>query len=457
MSPARRLTRLAIARRSRHVWFSRSLWNRRFVFLVGSIAVGLAAVGFAVAATWANGVLARMLHSWPYATFVLAPAGLALCSYVSGRFFRGAEGSGIPQSIAALNYPDEGLRARLLSIRVAVGKIALTLIGLLSGASIGREGPTVQIGASIMYSLSRFTSFPHETMKRGLILAGGAAGVAAAFNAPLAGVVFAIEEMSRSFSQRTSGIVITGVIAAGIVSLSLLGNYAYFGHTSATLDLADASRVVIVCGIFGGLAGGAFARMLLAAAAGHFHGPLAALKRTRPVTFAALCGLALAVLGLASDNTIYGTGYAETSRILQHGPAIPQSFGILKLAATVVSYASGIPGGIFSPSLAVGAGLGQNVAWLLPGTSVAAVAVIGMASYFAGVVQAPITAFVIVIEMTRDSDMALPIMAASLIAHGFSRLVCPRPVYKALAKGFRPGRPAAAIEAAAGSGDKPSG
>jgi H+/Cl- antiporter ClcA len=428
MLRSRRFTRLAIARRSRHVWFSRSLWNRRFVFLVGSIAVGLAAVGFAVAATQANLLLARMLHAWPYAAFVLAPAGLALCSHVSGRFFRGAEGSGIPQSIAALNYPDAALRERLLSIRIAVGKIALTLIGLLSGASI-------------MYSLSRFTSFPHETMKRGLILAGGAAGVAAAFNAPLAGVVFAIEEMSRSFSQRTSGIVITGVIAAGIVSLSILGNYAYFGHTSATLGLGDAWRVVILCGIFGGLAGGVFSRMLLAAAAGHFHGPLAALKRTRPVAFAALCGLVLAVLGLASDNTIYGTGYAETSRILQHGAPIPQWFGILKLAATVVSYASGIPGGIFSPSLAVGAGLGQNVAWLLPGTPVAAVAVIGMASYFAGVVQAPITAFVIVIEMTRDSDMALPVMAAALIAHGFSRLVCPRPVYKALAKGFRPTRP----------------
>src|SRR3954467_10379210 len=264
--PPRRFTRLAIARRSRHVWLSRSLWNRRFVFLVGSIAVGLRAVGFAIAATYANVLLGRMLHRWPYAAFILAPLGLAACSYVSGRFFRGAEGSGIPQSIAALNYPDEALRDRLLSLRTAFGKIGLTLVGLVSGASIGREGPTVQIGAAIMYSLSRFSSFPQETMKRGLILAGGAAGIAAAFNAPLAGVVFAIEEMSRSFSQRTSGIVITAVIAAGIVALSLLGNYAYFGHTSATLDLRDAWNVVIVCGTLGGLIGGMFSRLLIASA-----------------------------------------------------------------------------------------------------------------------------------------------------------------------------------------------
>jgi H+/Cl- antiporter ClcA len=333
------------------------------------------------------------------------------------------------------------MRDRLLSLRTAAGKIGLTLLGLLSGASIGREGPTVQIGASIMYSLSRISSFPHETMKRGLILAGGAAGIAAAFNAPLAGVVFAIEEMSRSFSQRTSGIVITAVIVAGIVSLSLLGNYAYFGHTNATLSFAEGWSVVLLCGTAGGLLGGLFARAVIASGAA-LDGPLWRLKRERPVVFAALCGLALALVGFASDNTIYGTGYAETRSILQDGHVVPQSFGALKMIATIISYASGIPGGIFSPSLAVGAGFGQNAAALLGTAPVAAVAVIGMVSYFSGVVQAPITAFVIVIEMTRDSDMALPLMAASLIAYGTSRLVCPRPLYKMLAKGFRPASPA---------------
>src|SRR5689334_209182 len=114
MIDPRRLARMRIARRSRHVLLSRSLWNRRLVFLVGSIAVGLAAVGFALAATYANVLLGRMLRAWPYAAFFVAPAGLALCGYLSGRFFRGAEGSGIPQSIAALNYPDDALRERLL-------------------------------------------------------------------------------------------------------------------------------------------------------------------------------------------------------------------------------------------------------------------------------------------------------------------------------------------------------
>ncbi|HSN20779.1 MAG TPA: chloride channel protein [Usitatibacter sp.] len=432
---------MRIARRSRHVWLSRSLWNRRLVFIVGSIAAALAAVGFALAATWCLEVLGRLLRGRPWVAFVLAPAGLALVSWLSRRYFRGAEGSGIPQTIAALAYPDSPVRGRLLSLRIAVGKIGLTLLGLLSGASIGREGPTVQIGASIMYALNRFSSFPHESMKRGLILAGGAAGIAAAFNAPLAGVVFAIEEMSRSFSQRTSGIVITAVIIAGIVSYALLGDYAYFGRTAATLDFATGWNVVVLCGTLGGLLGGTFSRLLIASAGG-LEGPFATFRRGRPVLFAALCGLAIAILGYASEGTIYGTGYAETRRILQEGGGIPLGFGVLKLLATVVSYVTGIPGGIFSPSLAVGAGLGQDIAAFLPAAPVGAVAVIGMVAYFSGVVQAPITAFVIVVEMTRESEMALPLMAASIIAYGFSRLVCPQPVYKALSKAFRPSRAA---------------
>ena len=432
-----RARRRRMARRSRHVWLSRALWNRRLVFLAGSVVVGLVAVAFALAATAANYALHLILERWPWAPFVLAPAGFAAISHLSRRYFDGAQGSGIPQTISALNHPSTPLRDRLLSLRVAAGKIGFTLVGLLCGASIGREGPTVQVGAAIMYCLSRLSSFPQEGMKRGLILAGGAAGVAAAFNAPLAGVVFAIEEMSRSFSQRTSGIVITAVVIAGIVSLALLGNYTYFGHTGATLDLGSAWLAVALCGGIGGIGGGFCARLLIAAGTA-LPGRLNALRRARPALFAALCGIVLAALGVASETTIYGTGYAETRAILAGGTDIPATFGALKLAATVVSYASGIPGGIFAPSLAIGAGLGQDVALLLPSAPVAAVAILGMVGYFAGVVQAPITAFVIVIEMTRDTDMALPLMAAALIAHGLSRLICPHALYKTLARPLRP-------------------
>ena len=122
--------------------------------------------------------------------------------------------------------------------------------------------------------------------------------------------------------------------------------------------------------------------------------------------------------------------------------AVPWDYGLLKLAATVLSTVSGLPGGIFSPSLAVGAGLGANVGALLPGVPVDVAVLLGMTGYFAGVVQAPITAFVIMLEMTNDHAMAVPLMAVALLAYGVSRLVCPHPVYHALAEGFvRPRRP----------------
>lgn len=407
------------------------------MFLAGSIAVGIVAVGFALAANAANGVLHRIVAAWSWAPFVLAPAGFAGISYASQRWFSGAQGSGIPQTIAALQHPSPHFRGRLLSLRVAAAKIVMTLVGLVCGGSIGREGPTVQIGAAMMYALARISPFPHESMRRGLILAGGAAGVAAAFNAPLAGVVFAIEEMSRSFSQRTSSVVVAAVIFAGLVSLVLLGNYAYFGHTSATVGVASGSLAVVLCGVAGGLLGGCFSRLVIAAGHG-FGGRVASLRRDRPQVYAACCGLLLAILGWLSHSSIYGTGYAETRSIVSGANVIPQSFGVLKLAASVVSYASGIPGGLFSPSLATGAGIGQNIALLVSHAPQAAVVILGMVGYFSGVVQAPITAFVIVIEMTRDSDMALPLMAVSLIANGLSRLVCPHPVYKVLSKSFRP-------------------
>ena len=311
----------------------------------------------------------------------------------------------------------------------------LTVIGLFSGASVGREGPTVQIGASIMQSLGRFTRFSRVETKRGLILAGGAAGVAAAFNTPLAGIVFAIEEMSRNYESRTSGTVLTSVIVAGIVSIWWLGDYTYFGTTSAILNGSSAWIPVIVCGVIGGVLGGIFSQLLIFISRG-LPGKMGVFAKTNPVIFAAFCGFLLAIIGAFSGSSTYGTGYHEARMILEGTGEIPESFGILKLLATLVSYVSGIPGGVFAPSLAVGAGLGQNIAQFIPYVPLGAVVVLGMVAYFAGVVQAPVTAFVIVMEMTDNHDMIVPLMAASLLAAGCSKVVCRRPLYRALADEF---------------------
>ena len=406
-------------------------WQRRAIFLLGGIGVGAAAVALAGLADLAQQAFVLLLTKSRYLVLLVTPLGFMLSAYLTLRLFPNAQGSGIPQVIAARQLASQEARGKLVSIRIAIGKTLLTLFGLLCGASVGREGPTVQIGASIMFVLGRVS----PRRQPGLILAGAAAGVAAAFNTPLAGIVFGIEEMSRAFETRTSGLIIAAVIAAGLTSLAMMGNYAYFGTSPVSLTSGIGWLAIPVCGVVGGAAGGLFSRAVIAMARG-FANPMGRAIKRHPLWFALVCGLAVALCGLASGDTIYGTGYTQVKTALESGTPLPASFGGLKLLATTFAAISGIPGGIFSPSLAVGAGLGSNLAPLFHGVPLSALMLLGMVAYFAGVVQAPITAFVIVTEMTDNHSMVVPLMAAALIAYGTSRLICEEGIYHALARGF---------------------
>ena len=410
-------------------------WLRRVVFWVGAVVVATVAIGFALLADRASALFVRMQAPHPWVAFAICPAGLVASFLLTRYVFPGAQGSGIPQVIAGLHMTDREAIARVLSLRVALGKVGLTLLGLGCGASIGREGPTVQVGAAIMHAFGRLLRLPRLDLERALVLAGGAAGVAAAFNTPLAGVVFAIEELSHAFESRTSGVVLTAVIIAGITTLALAGNYTYFGHTSETLDLGRGWIAVVLCSGAGGLAGGLFSTALVRFAGG-LPGRLGHWVVRWPAVFAALCGLAIALCGLLSDGQTYGTGYDQARSMMEGHNTLPASYAALKFAATVVSYVSGIPGGIFAPSLAVGAGLGESLSHLIPAAPTGAVVLLGMVAYFSGVVQAPITAAVIVMEMTDNQGMTIPLLATSFLAFGVSRLVCRRPIYAALARRF---------------------
>jgi H+/Cl- antiporter ClcA len=421
---------LSTPRRMLRLWLSPEAWRRRLIFWSGGLIVGLAAVGLAMASDAVQRWFALASGRWPYIGLAATPAGLALSAFLMRRYFPGSQGSGIPQAIAARALDDAAARHRLLSLRIAVGKVLLTLLALMTGASVGREGPTVQIGASIMHAVGTLSGGRH----RGLVLAGSAAGVAAAFNTPLAGIVFAIEEMSRSFEQRTSGLVLTAVIVAGIASLGLLGNYTYFGQTSSVLHGVRDWAAIPLCGILGGIAGGVFSHIVVTVSRG-LPGRIGALVAGHPIILAALCGLGVGAIGVVAGGTTYGTGYDEARRLVEGGSATG-SFGLLKLAATTLSTISGVPGGIFSPSLAVGAGFGADIAALLSANSPGAVVLLGMVAYFSGVVQAPITAFIIVMEMTDNHNMAVPLMMTSLIAYGSTRFIGARPIYQALAEKF---------------------
>jgi H+/Cl- antiporter ClcA len=410
---------------------SRATWRRRLLFWSGAASVGLVAVLFALAADQAQNLFRLGVEQMPWLPFVATPVGLALSAWVALRVLPGTQGSGIPQAIAARQVQSPEDKRRLLSPRIAVGKIVLTLFGLLCGASIGREGPTVQIGASIMLAAGSIAGLRREP---GLILAGGAAGVAAAFNTPLAGIVFAIEEMARGFERRTSSLVLVTVVVAGLVAIALLGNYSYFGHTSAAVAWHD-WKVVIATGVVGGAVGGLFSSLVLGVTASMpkaFGGRLA----RRPILFAFGCGLLLAVIGAATGGLTYGTGYDEARAALDGTEILPWYFAPAKLAATGLSAISGIPGGIFSPSLSVGAGIGSILSQALPDSPVGGVILLSMAGYFAGVVQAPLTAVIIVMEMGAAPGMLLPLMLSALLSSSISRLICPQSIYHALAENF---------------------
>ncbi len=408
---------------------TRIRWQQRAVFVLGGIFVGGVAVAFAKIADYAQLEFGRVLEHgrlWP---LLITPAGFALSVFAVTHWFRNSQGSGIPQAIVAHRFADQKIRSRFVSLRAALGKILLTSFGLLCGASTGREGPTVQIGAAVMFTAGRLS--PRK--QTGLIVAGAAAGIAAAFNTPIAGIIFGIEELTRTFERRTSGLVVSTVVAAGSVSLVLLGNYTYFGTSAGTLRGLQAWLAMPLCGVAGGLLGGYFSRLLIAFMTQGSFG-LAAYARQRPVAFAAWCGLAVALCGLLSGNSTYGTGYDQVKNALDGSVPLGILYMPLKFIATVCSSISSIPGGIFSPSLAIGAGVGSEIARLFSSVDIGAMMLLGMVAYLTGVVQAPITAFVIVTELTNNRAMLMPLMVTALIAYGTARLICPDGIYHALAR-----------------------
>ena len=425
-----------------HLGVQGQLWKTTLVVWMASLCVGLVAVAFARLADTAGLLQRHWLAQQPLFYLATIPLGTGLLVYVTERLFLQASGSGIPQVIAALQLPvnDTG-RSRLLALPVALAKVALTSIGLLCGLSIGREGPTIQVGAAVMAAFQkttvRWTSFPLPYLRTGLIMAGGAAGLAAAFNTPLAGIVFAIEELGHSFEERLSGLMLTAVIFSGLASQSLMGDYYYFGQVSANIPLDASWAIIPLCGLGGGAAGGLFASALLAG-----NRKLQPMRKRYPLPFGMMAGLLLVVLGLLSHGHTFGTGYLEANALLGNktaDPYIPVLLSpLFKMLATFLSYCSGVPGGLFSPSLAAGAELGAVLFQLAPLAPEQSVVLLGMAGYFVGVIQTPITALVIITEMTNNHQLMLPLMATIVLAQATSRLVCPEPLYRALARSFLP-------------------
>jgi H+/Cl- antiporter ClcA len=420
---------------SRQALLSAHHWRGRLLLWAAATAVGVAAVGFAKLADAAQFALRLMTHQSQWVPWVTAPLGFAAISWLTRRYFRGAEGSGIPQTIYALQPHAGEVGTQLLRPHVVIGRVLLAAASLFCGGSIGREGPTVHIGAVITHSIHRW--IPHgglEAQRRALILAGGAAGVAAAFNTPLAGIVFAIEELSRSFEERASGTTLTAVILAGVVAIALVGDYSYFGQPVLPATAHKVTWMTGVLAIAAGLAGGMVSRITLQCVR-HLPFGIQAFRAQRPVMFAAVCGIVVAALGASSGGLTYGTGYQEAQTILENNAHLAWYYAPARALATLASYLSGVPAGLLAPSLSVGAGLGQWLADVTGQGSAVPFAILGMCGYLAGVTQAPLTSLVIVMEMTAQHSMILPLMVTAAIATAVSRLTSP-PLYQTLARRY---------------------
>jgi H+/Cl- antiporter ClcA len=404
-------------------------FRTRVAVFAGAIAIGIVATIFAEAADSAGLLFMRYVAQWRWATLVTTPLAFMGLVWLTRRFVPLARGSGIPQVIAARDDPNDATRS-LLSIPTVAGKALLTLGAVLAGASVGREGPTVQLAAAIMGASHRIMRVP---LRGAVMIASGAAGVAAAFNTPLAGLLFAIEELASAYEQRITLLVLAAIVIAGMTAQSIQGDYVYFGLIGAKMSIGTALIAAPAAGVLGGLAGGFFSRLMLAMALGQ--GRLQQLARARPILFAGSCGLAVALLGVATGMT-WGTGYSA-ARAMITGVDAPLWFGPAKFVTTLATAVAGLPGGIFAPSLAVGAGVGNLIRQAFPDGSASGIVILSMVGYFAGVVRAPLTAVIILSETTASRGLMLPMFATAFIADAASQLVCREKLYHGLSSTFR--------------------
>ena len=409
-------------------------WLARLIVLAYAAAAGLSVVAFFRVCDLAQAGFSAVQALHPLAPLVWSPACTAGVLWLTRRFAPGASGSGIPQVMATL-APDlpAPVRTTLVSLRMSVAKSLLTAGSLLGGLASGREGPSVQIAAGVMQHARRWLP-PHPGISdHGLRVAGGAAGIAAAFNAPLAGVMFAIEELARTLEQRSSGLIIAAIVLAGLMGVSFFGNDTYFGTIAVPSLHSTMLWPALLLVLAAGALGGVFARLLQTSLIGP-HGRIGQWRAAHPVAFAGLCGLVVGVFGVASHGASFGSGYGYTRALLEGRLDVPLLYVTLRVVATWLAVWSGVPGGIFAPCLAIGAGVGHDIAALCGAQAdSAALIAIGMAAFLAAVTQAPMTSFIIVMEMVGGHAMVLSLMAAALGASLVSRWIA-RPLYAALAQ-----------------------
>ena len=412
--------------------------QRRWIFpraaLVGAGA-GLIALGFRAALTGADALRnsliswAQRMPLWGWVFPILFCAlGAGISVALTRRFAPDAAGSGIPHLEAVLHRYRKLDWKRILPVKFIGGVISIG-----SGLALGREGPTVQMGGAVGDAISDWLKVsPRERLT--LISAGAGAGLAAAFNAPLSGLIFVLEEVRRDFQPIVFGAVFIAAAIADIVTRIGAGQFPYFTVPSYPMPPLTSLPIFAVLGVIAGLFGVLFNRGLLTAI-----GLYARLPNRYVTPAAAITGGVIGLVGWFSPLML-GSGHTLVESTLQGDlllAAIPLII-VIRFLLTTTSYGTGAPGGIFAPLLVLGAliGLatGQIAHTLAPGVvPVPAVfAVVGMAAYFAAIVRAPLTGIMLIIEMTGNYSQMLPLLVACFCAYAVAEFLRDLPIYEAL-------------------------
>jgi CIC family chloride channel protein len=419
--------------------FSPTEAQRTFgVTLLVGVGCGLLAVAFHLTIIEVDARLIsraqRAAHPMAYVLTLLCPAvGGLFAGLLLAYAFPAARGSGIPQVKAAY-----AVRAERIRLRDGAAKFAITTLQLGSGASLGREGPTVHMCAALASALGRWFALSPRSVRR-LLPVGAAAGVAAAFNAPIAAVTFAVEEIVGKLDQTVlSGVVVAAALAA-VIEHAVLGSPPILTLMHAGgLESARQLPLYALLGVLAGLAAVGFNRSLIRLR-GHFLSCNALPGWAKPAAGGLVTG-ACAVAGLwfVRSEGVAGGGYAQLSQALNG--VLPLMtllvIGALKLVATLFSYSSGGAGGVFAPVLFLGAMLGGAVGYIdqaaFGHSQLGAFALVGMGAHFAGALRAPITSVLIVLEMTGGYGLVLPLMIANTAAYAVARRFDAQNLYDAL-------------------------
>lgn len=390
-------------------------------FWVGAFVTGLVAVLYAKLFFWAEQGTLYVYEHGKWGFFILTPACFVLAWWLVQKLAPLSRGSGIPQVSAAVELaatPKKyALINSLLSVKVLVVKIISSMVMVLGGGVIGREGPTIQIAGSIFKKINDWLPdwYP-KISKRNMLVTGAASGLAAAFNTPLGGIVFAIEELTKTHFNYFKSALLAGVIIAGLTALNILGPYLYLGYPQMNSGLSLWIVLpVLAVAVVSGFSGGYMGKSILYIA----QRKKSLRTQTGKVLFVVVCGLLVAAMGVLMHHQAFGSGKEIMQETLfTNDKYVAWYMPILRFVGPIISFSTGAAGGVFAPSLTAGASIGSYMASIMHLSAADANLVIlcGMVAFLTGITRSPFTSSILVLEMTNSHNIIFYLMLSGLVA-----------------------------------------